>query len=170
MSAIFRNSLFGFNKEDVLKYIESTTAQHSKELHAAQNEIAKIKSELNNAQSEVAAWRAKEQELEQLSVAIGKLYLIAKSNSEKIIQDARENLELSKAESQKNMQGIEAVQAQLQDLYAQLYASGSAFGEELNRLNISLADTKQILNHNQDEIEQSDTVLQQLINESAGAK
>lgn len=170
MSAIFRNSLFGFNKEDVLKYIESTTAQHSKELHTAQNEIAKIKNELKNAQTEVAAWRAKEQELEQLSIAIGKLYLIAKSNSEKMIQDARENLELSKAESQKNMQSIEAVQAQLQELYAQLYASGSAFGEELNRLNISLADTKQILTHNQDEIKQSDMVLQQLINESTGAK
>ncbi len=170
MSAIFRNSLFGFNKEDVLRYVESTTAQHSAELHKAQNALAQKNQELQLANETISAYQAKEQELEQLSVAIGKLYLIAKTNSDKMIRDARENLELSKAESEKNIQSIEAVQAQLQELYAQLYASGSAFGEELNHLNISLADAKQVLNHNNDEIAQSDTILQQLVNESAGTK
>ena len=91
----FRRSLFGFNTDDVLEYIEKTHKSFSKKqdaLNQKADSLAKdlelSKEQYDNLMAEKAivdeklnAFVEKYEEIEKLSENIGKLYLVAQANA-----------------------------------------------------------------------------------------
>jgi methyl-accepting chemotaxis protein len=54
-AARFRTALYGFNRYDVVEFIESLTGEHEKELRSLQQENSKLNEQLSNVQAENAA-------------------------------------------------------------------------------------------------------------------
>ena len=108
----FRRSLFGFNTDDVLEYIEKTHKSFSKKQNALNekaenlaNELSLSKEQYENLMAEKAvvdeklnAFMAKYDEIEKLSENIGKLYLVAQANAQAIMSSSEENLNMSNEE------------------------------------------------------------------------
>ena len=101
----FRRSLFGFNSDDVLEYIEKTHKSFSKKQNALNekaeslaNERSLSKEQYENLMAEKAvvdeklnAFMAKYDEIEKLSENIGKLYLVAQANAQAVMSSSEEN-------------------------------------------------------------------------------
>ena len=102
MSAGFRKSLFGFNCDDVLKYIESAQMRYSQneaeykskisqlegQLTSALERIEEISSERDSLLAELAEFRRNCDEIEQLSASIGKLYFVSQNSAQNIISNS----------------------------------------------------------------------------------
>ena len=102
MSVGFRKSLFGFNSDDVIAYIEQSHKKFSakeKELNQKIDEldgtIANVNAQLEdlkvakaNVEAQLKEYTDKHDEIERLSQNIGKLYLVAQANAKSIMQNS----------------------------------------------------------------------------------
>ena len=109
MSVGFRKSLFGFNCDDVIEYIEQSHKNFSEKenqlnqkIDTLDNTIETINAQLEDVKSAKTAVEAqlkeytdKYDEIERLSQNIGKLYLVAQANAKSVMQNSAENPHLS---------------------------------------------------------------------------
>ncbi len=180
MSTKFRNSFFGFNKEDVLTYVVSTREKEntlSTKNEALSKELDKVKTlyaelldnfnELNDkynlAQDELTDYRNREESLTRISEGIGKLYLVAQTNAKTIINSAKENVEISSKAVDNNLEMASAAQTDFDEINASLNEKAKAFTEEINMLRARLDETKATIEKNTSVIEKSETQLDTLI-------
>ena len=161
----FRRSLFGFNTDDVLEYIEKTHKSFSKkqaELNQKAENLAEelklSKDEYDNLMAEKAivdekleAFNQKYEEIERLSENIGKLYLVAQANAQAIMKNSESSLNISNAEVEKNLNSIDEAHASLDEIRANIVKTSNEFVDELDELIQSLVNTKEkITNNNND--------------------
>ena len=121
MSVGFRKSLFGFNCDDVISYIERSQksfTEKQKELSekvtslAAELELSgenykALEAEKEQISKKLADFNDKYEEIERLSENIGKLYLVAQANAQAIMANSKKNAELSQSEVSKNRSTID---------------------------------------------------------------
>ncbi len=152
----FRRSLFGFNTDDVLEYIEKTHKSFSKKqdaLNQKADSLAKdlelSKEQYDNLMAEKAivdeklnAFVEKYEEIEKLSENIGKLYLVAQANAQAIMKNSESSLNISNAEVEKNLNSIDEAHASLDEIRANIVKTSNEFVDELDDLIQSLVDTK----------------------------
>ncbi len=152
----FRRSLFGFNTDDVLEYIEKTHKSFSKKTDALNekadnlaNELQLSKEQYDNLMSEKAivdeklnAFIEKYEEIEKLSENIGKLYLVAQANAQAIMQSSEENLNISSSEVSKNLSTIDEAHDSLGEIRQSIIKTSEDFVNELDELINSLNTTK----------------------------
>ena len=95
MAVGFRKSLFGFNSDDVLNYINESHKKFSEKenelnqkIESLDETLAKLNSQLEdvkaakeNVEIQLKEYTDKYDEIERLSQSIGKLYLVAQSNA-----------------------------------------------------------------------------------------
>ena len=117
MSVGFRKSLFGFNCDDVIEYVQNTHKKFSDKENALNDKIAcldktiaTINAQLEDVKAAKAAVEAqlkeytdKYDEIERLSQNIGKLYLVAQANAKSIMQNSAENRDIANREVEKNL-------------------------------------------------------------------
>lgn len=180
MAVKFKNSLLGFNKEDVLKYVYSvkeTEAQNEQKiteleqkLLALTTELDKTKSSLSDAKTEnvqlkvkVEDFEAREASITRLSESIGKLYLVAKTNAKTIVNAAKESVELSKAAVDKNIQLAETTGECLSDIENELLATAQKFTAEIESIKQRLNDTKLKVSENNTVIDEKESVMNSLM-------
>lgn len=161
----FRRSLFGFNTDDVLEYIEKTHKSFSKKQDALNqkadslaNELELSKEQYDNLMAEKAivdeklnAFIEKYEEIEKLSENIGKLYLVAQANAQAIMKNSESSLNISNAEVKKNLNSIDEAHASLDEIRANIVKTSSEFVDELDELIQSLVDTKDKITGNNNE-------------------
>ena len=152
----FRRSLFGFNTDDVLEYIEKTHKSFSKKQDALNEKADNLASELQlskeqyeNLMAEKAivdekleAFNKKYEEIERLSENIGKLYLVAQANAQAVMKNSESSLNISIAEVEKNLNSIDEAHASLDEIRANIVQTSNDFVNELDELIQSLVDTK----------------------------
>ena len=169
MSVGFRKSLFGFNSNDVIEYIEK--AQHSfnkkeaalneklDDLKAAlerSNENCKIlATEKQELQSQLDDFNAKYEDIERISENIGKLYLVAQTNSKVIMENSKSNAELTDAEVERNLGSINEAHKSLEELRQRITKTSEDFVLEVDRLISSLDTTRDQINRNSTAIEEA---------------
>ncbi len=165
----FRRSLFGFNTDDVLEYIEKTHKSFSKKqdaLNQKADSLAKdlelSKEQYDNLMAEKAivdeklnAFIEKYEEIEKLSENIGKLYLVAQANAQAIMKNSESSLNISNAEVEKNLNSIDEAHASLDEIRANIVKTSEDFVSELDELIQSLVDTKDKITGNNKEAKDS---------------
>lgn len=158
----FRRSLFGFNTDDVLEYIEKTHKSFSKKQDALNekadnlaNELQLSKEQYENLMAEKAivdeklnAFTEKYEEIEKLSENIGKLYLVAQANAQAIMKNSESSLNISNMEVKKNLDSIDEAHASLDEIRANIVKTSEDFVNELDELINSLVETKEKITGN----------------------
>ena len=156
MSAGFRKSLFGFNCDDVLRYIESAQMRYSQneaeykskisqiegQLSAALESIEAISSERDSLLAELTEFRRKCDEIEQLSASIGKLYIVSQNSAQNIISNSVESSRIASEEVNKNIDSIDAAHTALADIRTSLEETTADFITRISALCASLDAAK----------------------------
>lgn len=167
MSIGFRNSLFGFNRNDVINYIQKTHQTFSKntesineqakllekELKLSNEQVEKLTSEKNFIQAKLDEFLAKYQEIERLSESIAKLYLIAQANAQAIIENSQKNAELLGEEVKKNLSTLDEAHTSLSALRDNISKTSNDFISEVDALISSLTETREKITENQNTID-----------------
>lgn len=183
MALGFRKSLFGFNCDDVICYIEkaqkkfkikadaltATAEELSKKLDDSQKEYQELLEEKNAISEKLDAFAKKSEEIEQLSEKIGKLYLVSQTNAQAIITNAEENSAAAKNEVEKNLSAIDEAHISLNALRENIIKTSDNFIKEVDILLSSLDTTREQITENtqksQEAIENFDAVYNGIVNE-----
>lgn len=177
MNIGFRKSLFGFNCDDVVSYVEKTHKSFTEKEIVLNERISElsvqceeVKAQLNDAIVQNAAleeklkeYTDKYDEIERLSQNIGKLYLVAKSNAEAIIKGAQENADASRKEVEKNISYVSNAHTSLNDVKEEVLSNSARFAKELDELIMSLNDVKDKIYRNDEQAQKSVDEYRELI-------
>ncbi|MBE6749694.1 MAG: hypothetical protein E7560_00830 [Ruminococcaceae bacterium] len=167
MAIGFRKSLLGFNCNDVMDYIERTHKNFiskeknlsekidelSKNIENITEQNAKLEAEKLELDNQIKAFNAKYEEIERLSENIGKLYLVAQTNAQTIIENSKNNAEISNQEVNRNLYSIDEAHESLEQLRNNISKTSSDFIAEVEKLMNSLTDTRLKIAENNQNIE-----------------
>ncbi len=162
MAIGFRKSLFGFNTNDVINYIENMHNTFrdkqnklsdeldnvSKELSLSKESYEVLSKEKDEIASKLNEFEEKYAEIQRLSDVIGKLYLVAQANAKAIIERTTENSRITNEEIGKNISAIDEAQSSLTSLKEQLNKTSDGFLSEIDSLLTSLDDIKNQVEEN----------------------
>lgn len=162
MAVGFRKSLFGFNCDDVLGYIEKSqktfaekekelTEQAdrlSKELDLSNENYIKLNAEKEMIANKLAEFNEKYEEIERLSDNIGKLYLVAQANAQAIMANSEKNAKLTAKEVEKNLYTLDEAHDSLDELKKSIMKTSNDFVNEVDMLLSSLNETREQISAN----------------------
>ena len=170
MSVGFRKSLFGFNCDDVIGYIEEShkkfsakEAELNEKISSLDDTIASVNVQLEDVKAAKAAVEArlkeytdKHDEIERLSQNIGRLYLVAQTNAKSIMQNSADNRDIANREVEKNLHSIDNAHEQLAALKAEIMQTSNDFISRVDTLVTSLSTAReQVAQKNNDNRELS---------------
>lgn len=159
MAVGFKKSLFGFNCDDVMQYIERSQksfAEKEKELSRQVEELSesldlsnenyrKLNDEKELIAKKLADFSEKYEEIERLSENIGKLYLVAQANAQAIMANSEKNARLANIEVEKNLSAINGAHESLDSLKKSIMHTSNEFLSEVDSLISSLNETKEVI-------------------------
>ena len=178
MSVGFRKSIFGFNQEDVIEYIRklhdsfsekekslnSKADQLKDEIRQLQNQNRELEIQKSQAEEELGEYRLKTQEMRKLSENIGKLYLVARTNAESIMNNAQKDSAATREEIARNISAIDETHSALDELCRSVMATAENFTKEIEGLSQSLANTKEQISESVKDDEVSEENFSSLLN------
>ncbi len=163
MAIEFRNSLLGFNKDDVLSYVHMKDSEFkalsnmlNDRIDELQKQLASLKEEHLSALGTIGSlthendvlkikvneYDRKVEEIDSVSAKIGKLYLVSKSTAKTIVDKAEESSEAVSSQTEKSLNSIEDTQASLKEIAESILSASQSFVSRLDELQTSLADVK----------------------------
>lgn len=159
MAVGFKKSFFGFNCDDVMKYIECSqksfaekekdltnqVEELSKSLDLSNENYRKLNDEKELIAKKLADFSEKYEEIERLSENIGKLYLVAQANAQAIMANSEENANLANSEVEKNLSAINDAHESLDSLRKSVIQTSNEFLGEIDGLISSLNETKETI-------------------------
>ncbi len=165
----FRKSLFGFNSNDVVEYIEKLQRNFNFKENSFNERLSKLREELNRSneicetlakekqeiQIQLDEFNAKYDEIERISENIGKLYLVAQTNSKAIMENSRHSAQITDNEIERNINSIKEAHNSLKALRQKITTTSDNFVEEVNSLIASLDATREQISQNQASIEEA---------------
>ena len=157
MSVGFRKSLFGFNCDDVVAYVEKTHKKYTEKEIELKEQIEDLKSENISAKEQLSTLTAekaeieaklkeftdKYDEIERLSKNIGKLYLVAKSNAETIMKEAQSGADIARREAEKNITSIMNAHQSLSNVKSDIVNTSARFAKDIDSLSESLYEARE---------------------------
>ena len=167
----FRNSLLGFNREDVNKFILETKINDEtnkqkiselnnkiEELHGNISELTLLHNQtvemLKEAEARIENFKKREDALTALSESIGRLYLVAEANAKSIMQSANDSAEMSQKVVDRNIEIASKAENELAEISELLNSKTLEYTEVINRLQLQLTDIKRKIEDNQTDIEE----------------
>lgn len=176
MAITFRNSLFGFNKDDVHQFVlsakeneykyENKVKELEKQLSSLNSDIeilsTKITSligELNIANEKVKDYEQREEALTRLSESIGRLYLVAQSNAQAIAVAAKENIEISENAVRLNLEATAEAESNILEIEQELNERVAEFNSDVAELRNRLSLAKDKISENAALIQSSEEKL-----------
>lgn len=178
MKAGFRKSLFGFNSDDVIEYIEKTHKDFSEKETLLNEKIDELKDELNSAKLQISdiiaektklendlkEYTEKYDEIERLSQNIGKLYLVSEANANAVIENAKQSREISEEAVSKSIKCADDTYSSLASLKDEIVKTSSEYLEKINSLMLSLESMKNNIYNNNLSAEKSIEEYEELLN------
>ncbi len=157
LTAGFRRSLFGFNSEDVLNFVNNLQKEHAgktqqlnqqieslnQTVSTMQDENVTLQAERDGLAEQIQAFHDKFEEIERLAQNIGKLYLIAQNSSRSIMENTNESRALAQSEIDKNLDVLSETQAAIENIRIQMQEMSQRFSLEMEKLNTSLGTAKE---------------------------
>ena len=165
MSVGFRKSMFGFNRDDVNRYIETLNKSHSDKENALKSEVSDLNDNLNRLREELGSISAEKEriqrsldeytekydEIERLSQNIGKLYLVAQSNARAVMKNSAQNRDTVKREVEENLNSIDSAHISLDGIRAKMIETSNDFVARLDTLMTSLESARELIDKNDTE-------------------
>lgn len=169
MSVGFRKSLFGFNCDDVVAYVEKTHKSFtekeivlnekiddlSEENSSLKTQITEYADKTAQLEAQIKEFTDKYDEIERLSQNIGKLYLVAKSNADAIMREAQSSAETARDEVEKNIRSLDNAHGALCGFKEDVLSNSAEFAKKIDDLIGSLNTAKQKILLNNDETQKS---------------
>ncbi len=157
MSVGFRKSLFGFNCDDVIEYVQNTHKKFSekenelnqkidnldKTIATVNSQLEDVKAAKASVEAQLKEYTDKYDEIERLSQNIGKLYLVAQANAKSIMQNSAENRDIANREVEKNLHSIDNAHEQLAALKADIMQTSNEFVAKVDSLVTSLTTARE---------------------------
>ncbi len=165
----FRKSFLGFNCDDVVNYIQAAQAKFSKreaeltaQIEQTNNQLAETEQQLRAIAAEKEAVLAELEgfknrcdEIEQLSLSIGKLYLVSQNSAKNIVNNSVESSRQANEEIFKNIDSIENAHCALEDIKENIRKTADSFIADVDNLCASLETTKrELIERNEDSTRQ----------------
>lgn len=162
MAVGFKKSLFGFNCDDVMQYIERSQKSFaekekelseqvdtlSRDLDLSNENYRKLNDEKELIAKKLADFSEKYEEIERLSENIGKLYLVAQANAQAIMANSEKNARLANKEVKKNLSAINDAHESLDSLKKSIMQTSNEFLGEIDGLISSLNETRETISSN----------------------
>lgn len=162
MSVGFRKSLFGFNCDDVIEYIQESHRKFSekekdlnqkidsldKTIESVNSQLEDVKAAKIAVEAQLKEYTDKYDEIERLSQNIGKLYLVAQTNAKSIMQNSTENRDIANREVEKNLHSIDNAHEQLAALKAEILQTSNEFVTKVDSLVTSLSVAREQVSDN----------------------
>ena len=162
MSVGFRKSLFGFNCDDVIEYIQESHRKFSekekdlnqkidsldKTIESVNSQLEDVKAAKIAVEAQLKEYTDKYDEIERLSQNIGKLYLVAQTNAKSIMQNSAENRDIANREVEKNLHSIDNAHEQLAALKAEILQTSNEFVTKVDSLVTSLSVAREQVSDN----------------------
>ena len=179
MAVKFRNSFFGFNKDDVYAYVSASKEneykyenklrdlkEETEKLNASidvlNNTITSLSSDLAAANEKVKDFEAREEALTRLSESIGKLYLVAQTNAKAIAEAGKANVEASEQVVMANISAANSAENDFTEIEAKLNEQVAAFNKQITELKETLSNTREKLEANREIIKNSQNELEKI--------
>ena len=177
MSIAFKKSLFGFNCDDVLSYIEKTHKALKKKKAVLDEQIDSLKGENNSLrellasvtkekaeiESQLKEYTDKYDEIERLSKNIGKLYLVAKSNAQAIMKAASESADIARNEVEKNISLLDNTHRSLSGVKENIVNTSAEFANKMDDLTASLDEAREKIGKRETVVSKSEEDYRELI-------
>lgn len=163
MSTGFRKSLFGFNCDEVVAYIEKAHKTFKEKELLLNEKIDSLSSELKESKeknlalteenakiyAELSVFKEKYAEIERLSENIGKLYLVAQTNARTIMDNAMSDKAIAEEEINKNLSLLNNAQDSYNEMKENIIKSTYDFVGGVDGLLQSIEDSvKKIQDNN----------------------
>ena len=162
MAVGFKKSLFGFNCDDVMKYIERSQKSFSEKEKELSKQVEELSRDLDmsnenyrklNDEKEIIAkkladFSEKYEEIERLSENIGKLYLVAQANAQAIMANSEKNARLANKEVEKTLSAINDAHESLDSLKKTVMQTSNDFLSEVDGLISSLNEARESISAN----------------------
>ncbi len=165
MTKKFRRSIWGFNREDVLAFAARSTENETKlkadidELKSKMSELKSTLDEMTLLQEQTAAvlsetekqldsYKQREDSITALGESIGRLYLVAKSNAESIVNEAQRSAEVSREVVTKNLETADTAEKELEDIGRILDEKTRIYLSEIEELKVALDSAKRAVAEN----------------------
>lgn len=143
--ASFRNSIFGFNKDDVVNYIRTVKEEYDRSLQVKTDECNKLTDDIKKSQEEISRlssllkeYEDKEAEIAMLSKSIAKMHIIADSNTKIAVQKANNSVQLSSIQVENSIntaldakQSLDTVKSEFEKAYNDFCAQYSSLESKL---------------------------------------
>lgn len=152
MSKKFRNSLFGFNRDDVMDFVVESREKEAKlklKCDELNTNIDELNSKLSDLEKTVADFKLREENLFRLSESIGRLYLVAQANAAAVTKAAEENAVKSSACVENNMRIASETESRLEEIGIELNKKTEQYLEEIEALKTQLSDARNTIEENQ---------------------
>lgn len=156
MSLGFKKSLFGFNCDQVVKYITDSDKKYSEKelvlnetIQSLSEDNVKLTNENEVMKKQLEEFNKKCNEINRISEKIGKMYLIANVNAKAIMQNAIEDAQLTENETAKDIALLDELNNKLAELKTTLVGSSKQFENTIDSIDTSLQDAKSTIAKNQ---------------------
>lgn len=177
MSIGFRKSLFGFNCDDVVSYVEKTHKSFTdkeivlreqidditSENVSLKEQIAAITSEKAEIEAQLKEFTDKYDEIDRLSKNIGKLYLVAKSNAQAIMKEATEGADTARKEVEKNLSSLDNAHRSLSGVKEDIVNTSADFAKKIDELTASLNAARDKIENCETAVSKSEEEYRELI-------
>ncbi len=141
----FKKEFFGFNKNDVTRYIAEmieTYEKHTDELNGEINRLKEQNRRLVSRNSELEIKQAETEKLrektEKLAETVGNLYILAKSGATQILNDAEHCADEVYKQAENNISAVLEAQNELKAIDSNLKSVSGEFSNSVQKLSESL--------------------------------
>ena len=180
MAIKFRNSLFGFNKDDVLEYVVAAKGTEN----TLKTKLEKLEKELDNANktnseltaenaslsstiSEIAAelenYHKREEQLTKLSESIGKMYLVSQSNARTVLNSVNDSVKKAEDVITAKIDAANKAEEEFTAIRQILNEKTESFNNEVLELQDKLYRTKVSLKENAETVKEATENIEELV-------
>lgn len=180
MAIKFRNSLFGFNKDDVLEYVVATKGTEN----TLKTKLEKLENELDNANkanseltaenaslsstisvmsAELEDYHKREEQLTKLSESIGKMYLVSQSNARTVLNSVNDSVKKAEEVITAKIDAANKAEEEFTAIRQILNEKTESFNNEVLELQDKLYRTKVSLKENAETAKESTENIEELV-------
>ncbi len=166
MSKGFRKSLFGFNTEDVLKYISASDNAAKTKISKLEKELCEKASEIEKLKAVAEEYNSKKEYLELMTENTARIYLAAKSTSKLMIDNADESRRLIEEANASHLDSINSVQDAMSEIKDKINTACKSYCDEVENLGTALDELKNRISENKSESDSAINQFNALVNKN----
>ncbi len=134
----FKKEFMGYNKQEVCNYISVLSQENEKALQGLREEITTLRNENAEIKAKLGEYENKAENIEKLSKAIGRLYVISKANADAVNAESNKIKNRCREEEQLSSEYIDSIEKLLRSAEDELKNLSEQATNKIDELTESL--------------------------------